>query len=126
MRGIKREKEYYNMKGIFQRIILIFVGILVCSLFAGGPVFTEEESDVLACLDELSKKAHEITVASWEFVKTSSHSKNPQAVERTRKQMIKTVKKALEDAKRMTVCTEDKSLYNSYVEMLNSLYYILN
>jgi hypothetical protein len=114
------------MNGVFQRIIHIFLGILMCSLFTGGLIFTEEESDVLACLDELSKKAQEITFASWEFVKTSSHSKNPQAVERTRKQMIKTVKKALEDAKRMTVCTEDKSLYNSYIEMLNSLYHILN
>ncbi|MBN1799040.1 MAG: hypothetical protein JW822_10705 [Spirochaetales bacterium] len=114
------------MNGVCKRFVLIFSGVLAFSILIGGSVFTEETNDALACLDELSDRGHAIADASWEFVKTSAHSKNPQAVEKTREQLIKTVKKAREDAKRMTVCTEDKSLHKAYTEMLNSLFHILN
>ena len=69
------------MNEFFKRIMPLFLGILVFSLVTGETVFTEEENDALACLDELSEKNQVMAAAAWEFVKTSAHSKNPQAVE---------------------------------------------
>jgi len=113
------------MKRVLKKIIPVFLGIIVFFTFTGVSVFTEDANFALACLDAISEKNRNISSVMWEYVKAAAHTKNLQKIENTRKQLIKVVKRAIEDAKKMSKCTEDKSLRDSYIEHLNMLYFLL-
>lgn len=99
---------------------------IILSLFISFSSAAFAQQEAYNHLAQISNESGAIEKVSWDYMKAVAHGKSARKVDKRRKKLLETLKKAIYETKRSGSYKGDVSLKHAYLEYLNLTFLVLN
>jgi hypothetical protein len=114
-----------TMKRIVRGLFATIFSFIIAAAAHQVPVFSQQSNEAVTYLEQLSRPSDSILADTWEYLRTSAHSKDPKLIEDKRAAMIKRVEEYISTAQKMAPFKGDDTLRTSVLKYLTLLHSVM-